>query len=141
VGPGDSAGGPLSGAQLAQAILLGLPPSIFFARPPAFVPPPPNYTPLEELPAGSAGGDLAGKSFRPVPDDYPEGTPCTYCRQPTTREPGRPNSLERDHNIPASRGGNATPENRLPACRTCNRQKGARTPSEWYAAIRKRLGL
>jgi hypothetical protein len=131
-GFGANPGSLLPGDQLAQAIILGLPPSFLLSEPPVkFGPTPEGLTPLEELPPGSAGGVNAGKRF-PGPNPYPEGTPCTYCRQPTTNQPGRPNSLERDHNIPRGRGGASDKENRLPACRTCNRRKGARTPEEWY---------
>jgi hypothetical protein len=128
----ESPGGPVPGDQLAQAFIFGLPPSFFLAEPPVkFGPTPEGFTPLEELPPGSAGGVAAGKRF-PDPNPYPEGTPCTYCRQPTTNQPRRPNSLERDHIIPRGRGGDGDEGNRLPSCRTCNRQKGPRTPEEWY---------
>jgi hypothetical protein len=102
---------------------------------------PPGFTPLEQLPPGSVGGENAGKRFPPSDSGYPEGTPCAYCGQPTTNESGHPNSLEREHNIPRSQGGNSNPENKLPACRTCNRQKGAWTPREWYRWMLQKLGL
>jgi 5-methylcytosine-specific restriction endonuclease McrA len=98
--------------------------------------------PLQDLPPGSAGGDNAGKRFSPAARRrYPEGTPCMYCGQRTTNQPGLPNSLEGEHVIPSSRGGNTDPENMGPACRTCNRQKGARTPEEWYRWLLQKLGL
>jgi 5-methylcytosine-specific restriction endonuclease McrA len=119
---------PTGGAsvQLAQF----LPPAALFARPPLIDPR--LLTPLEELPQGSAGGPSAGKLFpRRLNEQQPEGVPCIYCRTPTTKKPG-PEQYNGDHNIPRSRGGNNQPTNRVPACRTCNRQKSDRTPSEWY---------
>jgi HNH endonuclease len=130
--------GPAPGDQLAQAFIFGLPPSFFLAEPPVkFGPTPQGFTPLEELPPGSAGGATAGKRF-PGPSPYPEGTPCVYCRQPTTNQPGRPNSLEQEHNIPRSRGGDGNEANRLPSCRTCNRQKRNLTPEEFYRWLLQR---
>jgi hypothetical protein len=116
---------------------LGLRPSVPLAEPPVEIVSPEGFTPLEQLPPGSAGGVNEGRGFV-RPDPYPEGTPCTYCKQPTTNQIGRPNSLERDHNIPRSRGGNGSRDNKLPACRTCNRQKGSRTPEEWYRWLLQR---
>lgn len=83
---------------------------------------------------GSTGGPGAGRRF---PQESPEvradkeGVPCRYCGVPTTNEPGRSNSRERDHIDPRSRGGNNSSENEGDACRTCNRSKGARNPDEW----------
>jgi len=114
--------------QLAQAL-----PPIFFARPPLI---PRQLTPLEDLPPGSAGGPGAGQPFpRSFNDQQPEGVPCTYCGRPTTKEPG-PDKLHRDHIIPRVQGGNDTPENYAPACRTCNLEKGPQTPVEWYFGLR-----
>ena len=114
--------------QFAQALSPLLPP-LLFARPPLV---PRRLLPLEELPPGSAGGPGAGLPFpRSLGKQEPEGVPCLYCGQPTTREPG-PKQFNREHVIPRSRGGNNSPENYVPACRTCNLQKGPRTPEEWY---------
>jgi RHS repeat-associated protein len=83
---------------------------------------------------GSTGGPGAGRRF---PNETPEaradaeGAPCRYCGQETTNEPGNPNSRERDHIDPRSRGGNDSPENEGNSCRTCNRSKGAKNPDEW----------
>lgn len=52
---------------------------------------------------------------------------CRYCGQ-------RGGTLECDHVVPASRGGVATLENLVTACRPCNREKRNRTPEEWAAA-------
>lgn len=51
--------------------------------------------------------------------------PCHYCG-------GKAGEL--DHVIPISRGGVHCLENVVPACRSCNARKGARTPEEWDAA-------
>lgn len=56
---------------------------------------------------------------------------CQYCRKELDPKSGRPNSYEADHANPYARGGPSTPDNLTPSCRTCNRAKGARTPSEW----------
>src|SRR5260370_1252105 len=87
-------------------------------------------------PPGSAGGQGAGKPFpRSYNDQQPEGVPCTYCGRPTTEEPG-PDKLHGDHVIPRIQGGNNGRKNFVPACRTCNLEKGPRTPSEWYLWLR-----
>ena len=60
------------------------------------------------------------------------GTPrCVYCNKEITPTPGRSDSYEADHKQPFSRGGPTTDENLAPACRTCNRSKGAKTPEEF----------
>lgn len=51
---------------------------------------------------------------------------CTYC--------GSIEKIEIDHIVPLSRGGTHEPENLAPACRACNRSKGAKLLSEWEAA-------
>jgi RHS repeat-associated protein len=111
--------------QLAQAF----PPTIF-ARPPLLVPR--ELTPLEELPGGSSGGPGAGQAFpRSFNNQQPDSVPCAYCGDPTTRTPG-PDQLNGDHVIPRSQGGNNSPENYVPSCRSCNLEKGPQTPEEWY---------
>lgn len=42
-------------------------------------------------------------------------------------------SFTLDHVMPRSRGGSSDPANLVPACRSCNSRKGARTPEEWLA--------
>jgi RHS repeat-associated protein len=60
------------------------------------------------------------------------GTPrCEYCGKEITKEPGKPNTYEADHKNPYSRGGPTKDENLAPACRTCNRSKGAQTIEEF----------
>jgi len=121
---------------LAQALTPLLPP-LLFARPPLILPR--QLTPLEELPPGSSGGQGAGRAFPRLrdPNDQ-EGVPCIYCGEPTTRKGPGSNRLHRDHIIPKSRGGNNSPENKGDACQTCNLDKGARTPEEWYEWMRNR---
>ena len=108
---------------------------LLFARPPVIIPR--QLTPLEELPPGSSGGAGAGRAFpRSRGAEEPEGTPCIYCKQPTTKKPGAsPNRFHREHIIPRSKGGNDSPENYGPACQTCNLKKGSRTPEEWYESL------
>lgn len=68
---------------------------------------------------GSSGGPTAGQSVSPrVRAEILERNPqCAYCGKPAT---------EADHIIARSRGGNTTPENLVPSCRSCNASKGAR---------------
>jgi len=80
---------------------------------------------------GSKDGPTAGRRFSATDRAKDAGKPCKYCGRETTEDLGKANSRETDHVYPKSRGGNTEPENRAPACRTCNRQKGARTPIEW----------
>lgn len=48
---------------------------------------------------------------------------CDYC--------GSTDNLELDHVVPLSRGGHHVKENVTPACRSCNRSKGAMTADEF----------
>jgi RHS repeat-associated protein len=82
-------------------------------------------------PTTSTGGDTAGKRFKPGDRAEDAGKQCVYCGRQTTEEPGKENSRETDHGQPKSEDGNAEPENRNPSCRTCNRQKGTKTPEEF----------
>lgn len=54
---------------------------------------------------------------------------CAYCKN----APG----LTMDHVIPLSKGGAHAASNVVPACKTCNSKKHARTPEEWAAATQK----
>ncbi|MFL5345280.1 MAG: HNH endonuclease [Hyalangium sp.] len=56
---------------------------------------------------------------------------CEYCDTELEPNAGQPNSYEADHQTPYSKGGSSTQDNLAPACRTCNRSKGPRTPEEW----------
>jgi hypothetical protein len=133
----DDADPPLVTAQVFPPTVFGrLPPIVRPLPPISEIPTPEGMTPLEHLPQGSSGGPNAGKAFR-EPNPYPEGTPCTYCGKPTTNRPGFPDSLERDHIISRNRGGNNEQENRVPACRTCNRRKGPKSPPDWYWGMRE----
>ena len=50
-----------------------------------------------------------------------DGPHCVWCgRSPWPRD------LTLEHLLPRSRGGHATPENRTPACRRCNRARRSR---------------
>lgn len=83
---------------------------------------------------GSTGGPGAGKRFPKESSENKaskKGVLCEYCGVPTTNTQGQPNSRERDHIDPRSRGGNNTSENERDSCRTCNREKGAKNPDEW----------
>jgi 5-methylcytosine-specific restriction endonuclease McrA len=51
---------------------------------------------------------------------------CIYC--------GEREDLTVDHNMPISRGGTNDIANILPACLSCNQQKGRRTAREFIAA-------
>jgi hypothetical protein len=83
--------------------------------------------------AGSAGGKGAGKGFgKGVKDQARKesGETCVFCGTKTGTKPG-PTRSEIDHSIPKSRGGNNTIDNAQNTCRTCNRQKGAKTSGEF----------
>ena len=56
---------------------------------------------------------------------------CQYCKQKLTKESGAPNSREFDHYNPFSKGGTSDSSNINAACRTCNRSKSDKSPSEW----------
>lgn len=51
---------------------------------------------------------------------------CAYCG-------ASPETLERDHVVPLKSGGDTKIENIVPACPSCNRSKGHKSISEWYA--------
>lgn len=53
------------------------------------------------------------------------GGGCAYC--------GSTDELEVEHFIPISKGGGLTPDNTVPACRTCNSDKGGKAPHEWLS--------
>jgi hypothetical protein len=82
---------------------------------------------------GSATPQGAGKAF---PESVKERARqessgrCVFCGKETTLEPG-PDRSEIDHSIPKSRGGDNSPANAQNTCRTCNRQKGAKTSQEF----------
>lgn len=48
---------------------------------------------------------------------------CAYC--------GSTNRITQDHVQPLSRGGTDSPDNVVPACKSCNSKKGDKTPVEW----------
>lgn len=49
---------------------------------------------------------------------------CAYCGRYDV-------PMTQDHVVPISRGGSHSAENVVPACKSCNSGKGARTPEEW----------
>lgn len=53
------------------------------------------------------------------------GYSCYYCGRGDV-------PMIREHMFPQRRGGGNELENIVPACGTCNTQKGARTPLEWF---------
>jgi HNH endonuclease len=82
-------------------------------------PPKRNYT------KGERGGGFERSKDR-------AGVPrCEYCGKELDATSGKPNSYEADHRMPYAKGGPTTPENLAPACRTCNRSKGAKALEEW----------
>lgn len=58
---------------------------------------------------------------------------CAYCGQ-------RTGDYEPDHVVPLAKGGSNSITNIVPACRSCNSDKGVRTLPEWYAS-REQRGL
>ena len=62
--------------------------------------------------------DLTAQQWRDIQAIY--GHRCAYCGQ---RKP-----LTQDHVVPIAAGGDHTASNIVPACRSCNSQKGARLP-------------
>lgn len=52
-----------------------------------------------------------------------DGWTCRYCGGEAT---------EVDHVDPRARGGATTPANLVGSCRSCNKTKGIRTPTEWW---------
>lgn len=82
---------------------------------------------------GVSGGKGAGKGFSNKIKDQARAESrdtCVFCGTKTTRQPGSTRS-EIDHAIPKSRNGNNSLENAQNTCRTCNRQKGAKTTDEF----------
>jgi len=73
--------------------------------------------------SGEIAMSSSSKEFKMLVED--RGSSCIYC--------GSTDSLEWDHIIPLARGGPDTPDNLVRACATCNRSKGSKTPSEFYA--------
>lgn len=56
---------------------------------------------------------------------------CVYCRKSLTKT-----TVTIDHVIPLSKRGSNWPANLVPACSSCNKQKHARTPAQWKAALK-----
>lgn len=70
---------------------------------------------------------LSGKEWKYAKANWLVGgvVHCAYCGEPT-EDP------ERDHIQPLTGGGKTTPENIVPTCETCNRQKSNKSVGEWY---------
>jgi len=56
---------------------------------------------------------------------------CQHCGTEVTEKAGSQTSKEYDHRNPYSRSKDSSAGNIDVTCRTCNRQKGPRTPEEW----------
>ena len=77
-------------------------------------------------------GELFGYEVREyLLDKY--GHTCQYCGG-VSDDP----VLEWEHIRPKSRGGSGSVKNATLSCRTCNLEKGARTPEEWLDAIKEK---
>ena len=77
---------------------------------------------------------LDNKSPGVTPKEWSEvleffGYLCAYCLTPAKK-------FERDHVIPISRGGRDSPDNVVPACMPCNRQKNTKLVAVWYCEKR-----
>jgi 5-methylcytosine-specific restriction protein A len=56
---------------------------------------------------------------------------CHYCG-----ERFKPSQLTLDHVVPLARGGSSTKDNCVPCCKSCNNEKGLRTPvDDAFAAL------
>jgi RHS repeat-associated protein len=74
---------------------------------------------------GSKDGPGSGKRATPSQRDAAlkeNGGKCVFCGKKAT---------EVDHSIPKSKNGDTTTENLQPTCQHCNRQKGAKTSTEY----------
>lgn len=69
----------------------------------------------------SAGPAFTAAEWHSLVAQY--GGACAYC--------GATTALEADHRVPICRGGSNSIDNILPACRPCNRGKGAMTEDEF----------
>jgi RHS repeat-associated protein len=89
----------------------------------------------------ASGGPRGGKRFKPDPPEGKEKKaqqPCEYCGRDRSPERGRGDSAERDHGRARSQGGNGSDDNEVPACRDCNRSKGAQDVWDW---VKKKFGM
>jgi len=79
------------------------------------------YTQRRRARKANAQGDYTAEQLK-ARFDY-HGNRCVYCD--STED------LHADHQIPLSRGGTNFASNMVPACATCNKSKGAKTPEEF----------
>lgn len=77
------------------------------------------------LELGMESPGVTWTQWRPILDFY--GKRCAYC--------GSPDDIEIDHVIPITRGGVHEPGNVVPACRSCNRDKGNQLLREWRPGL------
>lgn len=62
---------------------------------------------------------------------------CTYC--PTWIDAENTQQYTLDHMVPLSAGGTNNPENHVPACLHCNRDKAQLMPHEWLNVLKRRF--
>ncbi len=79
-----------------------------------------------DLPGGVSFGDVVDLMLLILPQSA-----CFYCGAPA-------DDIEVDHAIPIIRGGKDRPENRVPACRSCNQAKYDRTYEGFRAHMAER---
>lgn len=72
------------------------------------------------------GGKFSSLEWSAILDYY--NHKCAYCLKSVEK-------LTMDHVIPLSRGGRHCPSNVVPACKSCNFSKGAKTPFEWIQML------
>lgn len=77
--------------------------------------------------AGAAGSHTVAE-WKSVLRHY--GRKCIYCSVPLTIK-----NISKDHRTPLSRGGTNNILNIVPACRTCNSKKNARTYEEYMSLL------
>jgi 5-methylcytosine-specific restriction endonuclease McrA len=69
-------------------------------------------------------GNLSSQEWQEILEEFDRA--CAYCQARGVR-------LEQEHITPLSRGGRHTKSNVVPACRSCNARKGAKTLFEFAA--------
>lgn len=95
---------------------------------------------LEEYVASSEAKECPDRALRKELCEE-QGGKCAYCKTDITHFRKRWNSLEIDHVIPKSRGGNDARENLVASCRNCNRSKGDKTRDEFMEALAARAEI
>lgn len=77
---------------------------------------------------GAAISDLTAAQWSEIKSQYFNRCYYYYCFI-------KPPSLDQDHKIPLSRGGNHTSSNIVPSCPTCNRRKSTKTAEEFITSL------